>query len=86
MARAMKRKEIPLLEAKYEEDSRKDKIFWEQQEEEKVCAISNLLNLSSSSSTETVACYVACKMLASCLKSVLFIQNFVSSVSAEFRC
>lgn len=36
MARAMKRKEIPLLEAKYEEDSRKDKVFWEQQEEEKI--------------------------------------------------
>ena len=36
MARAMRREEIPLLEKKYEEDSEKDKIFWEQQEEEKV--------------------------------------------------
>ena len=39
MARAMKRKEIPLLEKKYEEDSKKDEIFWEQQEEEKVFLI-----------------------------------------------
>ena len=36
MARAMRREEIPLLEKKYEEDSVKDRIFWEQQEEEKV--------------------------------------------------
>ena len=55
MARAMKRKEIPLLEAKYEEDSRKDKVFWEQQEEEKVCGIACLLELFSSLLTETVA-------------------------------
>eukprot|EP00795_Rhopilema_esculentum_P012434 gene12434-3101_t len=36
MARAMRREEIPLLEKKYEEDSVKDKIFWEQQEEEMI--------------------------------------------------
>lgn len=43
MARAMRREEIPLLEKKYEDDSEKDKIFWEQQEEEKVFLSTKIL-------------------------------------------
>ena len=37
MARAMKREEIPLLEKKYEEDAVNERLFWEEQEQEKVC-------------------------------------------------
>ena len=53
MARAMRREEIPLLEKQYEEDSAKKRIFWETQEEEKVC-----INQSVNQSISTLVCRI----------------------------